>query len=230
MIKRSADLFVRCAWTGEPDGEALAAAAELEKALGFPLVEPGGAGLTEQGAACRAAWALLDPAAGGAPREALARRAEEVEDFQSQQGMEDYFRGVEELLGVTLAGTINQWMAPRLVSCSAGERWVLWTFDAPDFAVNPGGVMHGGMIATAFDAAMGSIASYCNSGAMTPTIQLSVSYLRPIQLGRPFFIRARVNASGRTMGYLEARAWQEEEDAPAATAVGLYHHPGRAGH
>jgi uncharacterized protein (TIGR00369 family) len=61
----------------------------------------------------------------------------------------------------------------------AGE--VTMTLDPQEFHYNPMRVLHGGMAATLFDSAMGcAVQSLLPAGYIAPTMQIQVSYVRPI--------------------------------------------------
>lgn len=58
---------------------------------------------------------------------------------------------------------------------------VVFTFEASDRLANPFGTVHGGIVATVLDSAMGMAAlSVAPEGAATTTATLEVKYLRPV--------------------------------------------------
>mgnify|MGYP002233644546 CR=1 FL=1 len=66
---------------------------------------------------------------------------------------------------------------------------------------NPMGVMHGGAVAGALDITMGSLTFYCSGEFVTPTININVSYERPIATGKRLFVEATCLSCGKTMAY-----------------------------
>ena len=73
----------------------------------------------------------------------------------------------------------------ELIDLSSAEGWAEFTFDpSPDFA-NPAGVIQGGFLSAMLDDAM-SIATAISRGfsIIVPTLQLSVTFLKPAPLTR----------------------------------------------
>ena len=67
----------------------------------------------------------------------------------------------------------------KLETIESGE--VTVTLEPAEFQYNPMGVLHGGMAATLFDSALGcAVQSMLPPGYIAPTMQLQVSYVRPI--------------------------------------------------
>jgi uncharacterized protein (TIGR00369 family) len=96
----------------------------------------------------------------------------------------------------------HHWAGTRLARTEAGE--VEIELEIESHHLNPFGLLHGGMIATLADTAMG----YALRTRMEPdtthvTAQLSIAFLRPAREGRVSAI-GRAIKSGRTTGYAEA--------------------------
>ena len=88
---------------------------------------------------------------------------------------------------------------------------------------NPAGVMHGGAVAGALDIAMGSLTYYMCGEFLTPTINMSVAYERPVPTGKRMFVEAVCLSCGKTMAYATARAWLEGvPEKTVASASGTY--------
>ena len=73
----------------------------------------------------------------------------------------------------------------ELIDFSVEERWAEMAFlPRPEFA-NPAGMVQGGFVCAMLDDAMGLTASISQRFAvMVPTLQMSVSYLRPTPMSR----------------------------------------------
>jgi uncharacterized protein (TIGR00369 family) len=56
-------------------------------------------------------------------------------------------------------------------------------FEAADFLFNPQGTLHGGILATALDIAMGHLINRVN-GAPGTTLEMKIQYLAPVRGGR----------------------------------------------
>ena len=89
---------------------------------------------------------------------------------------------------------------------AAGEYTLLCrTFD---WMRNIQGTLHGGMCATVVDQAMGFVA-YClkNGEGTVPTVELSVSYHRPLTPGEDVAVKVRIVSVTRSLIRLSAEAY-----------------------
>lgn len=105
----------------------------------------------------------------------------------------------------------------------AGPSLTLSLVPAP-WMSNPMGVMHGGIVSSALDSTMGAL-SFCQvgEGSRTPTVTMSVTFLRPVPLDKKIYLRAKCSSSGRTLNNLTAELWAEgAPDRLLATACGTY--------
>ena len=88
---------------------------------------------------------------------------------------------------------------------------------------NIAGTLHGGMCATLVDQAMGCVAYCAKPGEGTaPTVEMNVSYHRPMIPGEDVFIRVRLVSPGRRLMHLAAEAYQKDKLCLSATAVYIY--------
>jgi uncharacterized protein (TIGR00369 family) len=84
--------------------------------------------------------------------------------------------------------------------------------DAGDGHLNPHGTVHGGVIATLVDSAMGAAVA---TGDVAPvTIDLTVTYLEPAGPGR-LVARARVRRRGKRITIVEADVADADDEAVA---------------
>ena len=147
--------------------------------------------------------------------------SEEV--FTRQQQMEQALRASAKMAAETYAGTINGWMPPRFESCDVESGTYICSFAMRREYANPSGVvLHGGLSGVVFDTAMGHLARfYC--GHMTPTISLTINYLRPTPVDRPLYVRVHMDKPGHVTHYLSAEAFTADApDKILATASGVY--------
>ena len=110
----------------------------------------------------------------------------------------------------TLApGSIGAQMNYELIDCDAeaGEYTLLCrTFD---WMRNIPGTLHGGMCATVVDQAMGFIAHCVKRGEGTaPTIEMTVSYHRPLVPGEDVVTKIKVVSVTRSLMRLSCEAYQ----------------------
>ena len=140
----------------------------------------------------------------------------------TQQEMEQTLRAQADMVAHDLAGTINGWMAPHFVSCDFDSGTYICYFETRKEYANPGGTLHGGLTGVIFDTAMGHLA-HCCCGHMTPTISMSMSYLLPIPVDRPVYVRVHMDKPGRLVDYISAAAYDAgNPERILATASGVY--------
>jgi uncharacterized protein (TIGR00369 family) len=100
-----------------------------------------------------------------------------------------------------------RWMGMRLVALDEGTSEI--ALDLQPHHLNPGGIVHGGIIATALDAAIG-LALRTTIGAQGHvTVQLGIQYLSPAKQGTLIARGRRVHTGART-GYGEAEISTKE--------------------
>jgi uncharacterized protein (TIGR00369 family) len=98
-----------------------------------------------------------------------------------------------------------------------GDGVAVVTLQASDQHLNPHGTVHGGVIATLVDVAMGG--AVAGAGAEAPvTIEMKVTYLEP---GRPGLLRgeAKVRKHGKRLTIVEAEVTQEGDLVALALAT-----------
>ena len=78
----------------------------------------------------------------------------------------------------SLEGTINAMVNLQLEAASADERTLVFSFLLEEWEMNPAGQTHGGILSTMLDIAMGGAAYTFSQAAFTPTIQLSVNFVK----------------------------------------------------
>jgi len=88
--------------------------------------------------------------------------------------------------------------------------------DVSDRHLNPNGVVHGGVVFTLVDTAMGrATMSVLEEGRICASIEVAVRYLRPINGGR-LVATASVLRAGRRIVHLEGRVTVDGDDRPVA--------------
>ena len=143
-------------------------------------------------------------------------------NMENNEQMQERVGELLAYLSENMAGTVQGASVPRLAACDHEARTLELVFDTAAWMRNPAGMLHGGMTAMMLDTTMG-VLSFCYAGGnVTPTVTMSVSYLRPIPAGAQLHILARADRPGRTINYISAQAWVEDADRPAATATGAF--------
>jgi uncharacterized protein (TIGR00369 family) len=99
------------------------------------------------------------------------------------------------------------------------------TLEVTDEHLNPAGTLHGGVLATLVDSAMGqAVRTVSGEGDVPATSQLTVTYLRPGKPGR-VTVTASVRTRGEHLTVCEADVEQEGKAiAHAVATFALLHH------
>lgn len=109
------------------------------------------------------------------------------------------------------------------VSAESERRELIYRFRTTERMENPMGVTHGGMIALALDWAMGVTTRVMLDQSDAPTINMQLSFLRPVPLNRDLMIGVRVRYRGSSVAHLWAEGWGEDRERPLVEATGVYY-------
>lgn len=131
-------------------------------------------------------------------------------------------RALTELSKRNQRNDINQMMTVQYVDCSAEDGYLELSHQMADWEINIMNTMHGGLISFLLDATM-AIASRSYTGdSMTPTLDMSVQFLRAVKAGTTVFTRATITHVGRRIINLNAELWTESRAHLCATASGTF--------
>lgn len=120
--------------------------------------------------------------------------------------------------------TFSGQMEPTLVACDEQAKTLVFAFETGSWMRNPGGAVHGGVIAEAISMTVNALAWYYAGGKHNPAISIQLSYPRPAIVGQRIFVRATAIHAGKNMAYVGALAWQgDREDKPFATGTGVHY-------
>lgn len=109
----------------------------------------------------------------------------------------------------------------ELVSCDCDKGEYTLKCQTKEWMRNPAGILHGGMGATILDQAMGFIAFCAKKGeGIAPTVQLNVSYHRPLVPGEDVLVRVKLISVTNSLIHLCAEASQAATpDRPCLTGT-----------
>ena len=94
--------------------------------------------------------------------------------------------------------------------------------EVDDRHLNPNGIVHGGVVFTLADTAMGrATTAVLGDGQICASIEVSVRYLRPIPGGR-LVATASVLRAGRRIVHLECGITVDGDDRPVAVLQGSF--------
>ena len=114
--------------------------------------------------------------------------------------MEEWFlRAVARHQSVGQENGVIAKMRPQFIRCDflAGES--VMTYDVLDWELNPQNMIHGGITSTGFDTSLGMLAHYYAYPYVLTTVNLSVSFLRPIRLGDGMVYHSKIKSFGRSL-------------------------------
>ena len=136
----------------------------------------------------------------------------------------EYRENLERVIGACSRRDhiISGMLKPQLLECSYEDKSSVIGFPAMDWEQNPNGVIHGGIIATMMDTAIG-LTTIGVTGTLTPTINLQVSYLRPCPADGLIAVRSYITMLGGSVVHTRAEMFDTREpEKLVATAEGAY--------
>ena len=117
---------------------------------------------------------------------------------------------------------VSGMIKPRLLDCSCESMSSVIGFPAMEWEKNPNGVIHGGIVATMMDTAIG-LTTIGITGTLTPTINLQISYLRPCPADGLIAVRSYITMLGGSVIHTRAEMFDTREpEKLVATAEGAY--------
>lgn len=121
-------------------------------------------------------------------------------------------------------GLFRGWLDSHFVDCDPEKKTLTLAYDMTSWSSNFRGVTHGGMIASVFDQCMGILAFWCANGTVSQTVNMMITYLKPVPLESRLVIESTCSSAGRTLGNFTAKAWLEgAEDVIVATATSTFY-------
>lgn len=115
-------------------------------------------------------------------------------------------------------------MDPYFVSCDFEKGTLDMAYPVKEWELNPEDILHGGIISTALDTSMGTLAHYYThlSAPTVVTVTFNVSFLKPIELTDTFHIISHLESIGRTLASVRAEIRLERENILAGIATATF--------
>lgn len=107
------------------------------------------------------------------------------------------------------------------VDSDAEERSLTMDFTMDERDLNMQGMLHGGVTCLLMDIIMGVLV-YAYVGGGPPTVDMNVSFFRPVKAGETLRLRSQINHLGRTYIHTEADIKVLASGKAAAKATGMY--------
>ena len=124
--------------------------------------------------------------------------------------------------GETRGHTIAGMLKPMYLECDCETMETLIGFPGQEWETNPNGVIHGGIIATMIDTAIG-ITTIAITDTLTPTINLQISYLRPCPADGVLAVRSHITMLGGSVIHTRGEMFDTRDPATLiATAEGAF--------
>ena len=113
----------------------------------------------------------------------------------------------------------------QVVECDPEKGIYSFSLDTEGWMQNAFGTLHGGIIATALDQGMGMLATCLMNGqGLTPSVQLNITYHRPLVPGEKILLRIYVESVTRTLIHMRGEAFQEGTSGKlCASGTGIFY-------
>lgn len=118
--------------------------------------------------------------------------------------------------------SINGMMKSIQMGCSYEDKSITLGFPVQKWQSNRGGLLHGGLICTAFDITIAAVARFFAGENYVPTVSLDVKYIRPVQVGDTMVVTARATAAGKRIIQLTCEARSQNSGKLTATGASVY--------
>lgn len=119
--------------------------------------------------------------------------------------------------------SINDKLEIELVRCDASVPRIELVHVVTPWELNVAGNLHGGIISTLMDSTMGMLSKAYTGAPFTPTVSLTVNFLRGVTEGETLHITAEMTHAGGRILQLSAVCWTDDPKKPSATAMGTFY-------
>ncbi len=143
---------------------------------------------------------------------------------QTRPELERGFAQRQKRMRESFPDSINELLLSELVDCDPERGVYTIAFQTTPWMRNPNGVVHGGMLSSMLDNAMGVFIHVLLPDRLLSTVSLEVSYIRPVAVGRTLHVEVSLDRIGGTLAHATSRLYEAgRPDEVLVTAAGVYH-------
>lgn len=119
-------------------------------------------------------------------------------------------------------GGFDETMKAHFYDCDFDEKSLTIEFETQKWQINERGGIHGGAIAGMFDSAFGVMANFIAGVNEATTVDMTVNFIRPLELGEHCRVKVITVRAGRTLIRLRAEAYCVESGKLVGTGSGIW--------
>lgn len=117
---------------------------------------------------------------------------------------------------------MNEILEPKIKEYNQDNRTVLFQFQTKEWQRNPRGEIHGGIISSMFDTALGLTAYYMSEKKDVTTAELSMSFIRPLEFKDELIVHSEVQHLGRTLVRVTGKGYSKKTKKLLAMSHGTF--------
>ena len=117
---------------------------------------------------------------------------------------------------------INDMFEAKLAECSVKEKFLVLEYEVKDWMLNPAHMLHGGIMSTCCDMAMGMLARYMTQSQKCVTVNLNVNFLLGVKAGRTILVKAKAEKQGKRVQFLSAQIFDKETGRQAVDCTAVF--------
>ena len=143
----------------------------------------------------------------------------EVTEAEMRKTVTEYI----EYITKTRTDTLNAIFTPEIIACDPETPSLTICFPITENMQNTSGMAHGGVIMTAYDITMGTLSRFFQHGRMSPTLTMTIDFIKPVKAGERFLVTVKpVAIQKHTIDYECTGAIESEPDVLVNKCTGRF--------